>query len=290
MYNSMVELINRSGKVVRITVDEPGDGDVAGIVLLAPPFGATAHSMFAFAHALTVNGYRVARVDYTDHVGLSEGVIADAALPSQLDDLKVAVEAFPDAILVGVSLSSRISVKLLAHQSAVRSAVLITPVINVRHTLKQALDDDYFGMSEKQLPISLEVFTHPISGSFVTRSRDAGYFDLADGKRDLAAVRVPCRLIAGEHDPWVSVEDLESAVAGLDRHLVRLVKVAAGTHKLNRNPAVARVYIETMLEELFDLGRRQGRPMVPSMDQSIRAMSAARPQRSRLPATAEGRM
>lgn len=282
MYDSLVELENVFGKTVRVTVDEPGQPDPRGIVILAPPFGATAHSMFPFAYAMTMNGYRVARLDFTDHVGLSDGEIIDAAMSTKLVDLRLALDAFPGAVIVAVSLSSRIALRALAEPTNSVGAVLITPVVDVRYTLERALDGDFFGMEPEELPHTLRVFEHPIAGSFVTRSRAAGFFDLTDGARDLSKVGVPCRLIAGDNDPWVSIDSLGEAMQGVDRCQVQLETVPAGTHKLNRNPAVARVYIDTMLTLLFRLQGRGGGPDVPSIDQMIHAMSAARTNRSRM--------
>lgn len=283
------QLTAPDGRSVRLLVSTPTTDQHRGDVILAPVFGGTAQSMFSFAHTLTLNGFRVIRLDFRDHVGLSDGNIADTRLSMQVEDVKVVTEAFPGAILMAVSLSCRPAVRAVADGAPISGVVLVTPVLHLQHTLHQVTGIDYFGVGRDDLSPLVTVIDYDVRDQFIYDSENHRLVDLPTALNELRDLTVPVRMIAGDADPWVSVEETRHVHDDLigQGHDSMLTVVAAASHRLNRNPAVAMSYMEESVRSCLSIVRYDDEPVVPSFDDLLHARGQDRVARRMLTGVTE---
>lgn len=282
MYDEIIEVTGEDGSRIVCTIDSPSPGESRGTVVLTPVFGATAHSMFIFAHALTTNGFRVVRMDFRDHVGLSDGEIIKATMTKQVEDIETVLRRFDDAILVSMSLSARAAFRALNRGSRVRSAVFVTPVVDTAYTLAAALDADYLNMDYDDIAPTVEVFSHDVERYFVKNCHEAEFVTTADTIKDLASVTTPMSFVVGDADPWVLPEHISETIQALGWGHDRLAVIEAASHKLNRNPVVVRRYITALLGRIFAHEGIDAEPDIPSFDASLTLMNACRERRREL--------
>lgn len=277
MPTDAVHLDTGNGRV-RLLVDE-AVGARRGDVVLAPVFGGTARSMFAFSRTLCLNGFRVIRVDFRNHVGAGDGAMADTKLSLMAEDLTATAAAYPGATLAAVSLSARPAVRAAAEGADVSGLVLVTPVVHVAATLHAVVGQDFCGADFDVMPPQLDVLDYPVRDTFV---HDVLAHDLAGPEatiRELLGCPQPVRLVAGEADTWVlpgDVRAVHDALDGAGRD-VGMVTIPEAGHRLNRNPAVAMRYVEATTLACLDLAGADGPAVVPTFDELMRAASAQRP-------------
>lgn len=281
MYDSLASVSAADGRSIRCVIDEPL-GTMHAQVVLAPVFAATAHSMFPFSYALARNGYRVIRLDFRDHVGASDGDIPNALMTGQVEDIESVLREYPNSFLVGLSLSSRAAFRALANGAQTRGGVFITPVVNMVHTLAEALGKDVLTCHESQIPPSVEVLGQDVGGAFAFDCRRSGFLSIEDSSADLLASAAPLSLVVGDADPWVRTSDVAQVAKRLQPGRVNVVTVQAATHKLNRNPVVTMRYVKAMLDELFRLQGQSGVPYVPEFDEMVRVMNESQVRRRSL--------
>jgi pimeloyl-ACP methyl ester carboxylesterase len=279
MFDAITSVPVADGETVEAIVDEARTPIVHGDVVLGPVFGATAHSMFPFAYALACNGFRVSRVDFRYHVGMSSGTIEHTHMSRMAEDLTAVCRATPGSILVGVSLSARAAMRTLASTSATRAAVLMIPVVDVRSTLTEVIGTDHLGSAVEDIPEHVMVLDYLVHRDFVVDLRRQRMVGLGDAVTDLISATVPVSFIAGDADPWVAPSDVRHVVdacrdAGVDN---AFIVIPAATHRLNRNPAVAVRYIDAVTRECLRLaGADPDAVVMPTFDETVRAMSEAR--------------
>lgn len=224
------------GESVVLHVDEPTTTSTRGDVILAPPFGATAQSMYLFAAVLCSNGFRVIRVDFRNHVGRGTGRMEDVRLSMQVADVAAVGREYPGAIVAAASLSARVMLRALATESIdARAAVLLTPVVDVRCTVEAVTGapDFYHPTEEFMVVIDHRVRAQP----FVHDCVRSGMDDRAGTGVDIASLKTNTRMLCGDRDPWVPIADVYAVVA--DTPSIEIQTIPATTHRLNRSPALA---------------------------------------------------
>lgn len=263
-------------------VDEPAGGNpIHGCVVLCAAFGASANSMFPFAHALVANGYQVIRIDFRNHVGLSGGDMLSAGLSSMKADIDAVMAEYPDAALAAVSLSARPALRSLASTPRARAGILVTPMVHTRATVHAVTEHDFLGMPLDEVPGTFKVLGYDVGKPFVADCHENGYETVEDAIADAVRVPVPLRFIAGNADPWVTHEHVRTVRDAVGESAT-LATVEAASHRLNRNPVVAELYIAAMLAELFALDGRDDQPVLPTHDDKIRTMSKSKERRRAL--------
>lgn len=267
------------GDELCVIVDEPASGPARGDVVLGPVFGATAYSMFPFAYALACNGFRVLRPDFRNHVGLSTGSIQDMLMSQQATDLTTALDLTDEPLLVAVSLSARPAIRALSLTAGVAGAVLVEPVVDTRATLLQVIGEDLLHGRTAELPDSVLVLDYMVNPpSFIPDCLEHGLASLRDTVAEVERLDLPLTFVAGDADPWVRIEDVK-AVAGAHQAAGKdtvLVTIPAASHRLNRNPAVAARYIESMARECIRLRGSADDVTMPTFNEMMEANSDVR--------------
>lgn len=216
----------------RVTVDRDDGLVLRGLVLsddepngahiiLASGFGKSIrHSGFLAAH-LARCGHIVWRFDFTNHVGESDGVMADAALSSAQHDLATLsqfVATRGDArpiVLIASSLSARAAVKAISGKFSADLALFILPVVNLERTISAATGSDLVAQARTGMLTDqeIDVLGHPMSSHFVHDAISGGFDELRQCGADFALVRCPIAIVAAEDDEWVDVDDIRTALA-----------------------------------------------------------------------------
>ncbi|AJM77596.1 hypothetical protein C5C66_05710 [Rathayibacter toxicus] len=264
------------GQKISLLVDEPTESSFRGEVVIAPVFGGTARSMFAFSRAFNLNGFRTVRLDFRNHVGNSDGEMADARLSGQVEDVRKVCDAYPDATLLGVSLSARPAIRAVAQGAPVSGITLITPVVNLQATLLEVVGKDYCDTDFALLPESVKVIDYEVNNTFIHDARAHNLVSFESTLSDLVHAQ-ELTLVAGDADPWVSIQDVQQAAAQIARSGTKhgLVEVHAAAHKLNRNPAITMRYVSEAVRDCLEKRGVDGRKaLVPTFDDLLNAALA----------------
>jgi pimeloyl-ACP methyl ester carboxylesterase len=272
-----------SGGELEVTIDAPATpGRPAGRVVLVPPFGMSAERMFPAAYLLSANGFEVHRLDPRDHPGASTGTMATFH-PSRLaEDVKTAVDASGGATVMAISLAARSVLRALPNTPKAEAAVLITPVVNVRATVREVTDCDWFErILVDDAPLT-RVLGYDVGTVMIRDCARTGMVAVGDAIADVLDSRVPISFIAGDADPWVDIEEVRAVVAAAasEGQDVDLRTVSAASHQLYRNPVLAMTFLQTATERCLELaGRDPNTAIAIPFSEIVRAIEACEPAR-----------
>ena len=253
MIDDVIRIGERTDAGPFVVVDEPdrdgpgsvhGPGTVPGAapatVLLVPPFAMSADSMFAASCVLVRNGLRVLRLEPRNAPDGGNESLRGFRLSRLQEDIEAVLAEQSPSALVAVSLAGRAALRAIAGPgTGVRAAALITPVVDVAHTLGQVMGEDLFDrITWDRETRCLTVLGHHVDLEFVHDCRLHGLHDLAGTERDIAAGTAELALVAGTDDPWVEVRQVRDLVLAA-RSGVELVEIPAASHQLYRNPVLA---------------------------------------------------
>jgi acyl transferase len=239
-----------------VYVDRP-DGAPVGSVLITSPWGMSAARMLPAAYILQESGFRVVRFDPRNHAGNSTGSSRRFRLSGLVEDLKTVIELTAPDVLVAVSMSARSLIRVLVDASGLSGAVLVTPVVDVRYTLHQVLQRDYFAVNDRDPSAAVNVLGDDVEIEFIDDCLEAGMVAVGDTIADFMHIDTRVSCIVGDDDPWVRLEDVR-AVAEAAWECGRdftIVTVEAATHQLYRNPALAMTYFAEAAKECLRLAR-----------------------------------
>ncbi|MDI7174952.1 alpha/beta fold hydrolase [Leptospira santarosai] len=278
MLDDLLRIQVNETDLVNVFVDEPASPNFRGEVLLCPAFGATAHGMFPFAFMLAVNGFRVFRVDFRNHVGSSQGTIEDATLHQQAEDIEAVLKQLPGAYIVSLSLSAPPAIRAMKNTDFTRGAVLVTPVVNVRSTCSIVHGEDYLTMSDEKCPDIIKWLGHQVRRSFAISCREHSFLHVSDTISDLEAVHAPLIFLAGDADPWVNFSEVETVYEAYQASGKKssLIAIPAASHRLDRSPVVASRYMESMVRGVLTLVGDNSEPIFPTFDETLRAKTQTR--------------
>ncbi|BDS11598.1 alpha/beta hydrolase family protein [Aureispira anguillae] len=270
---SKKEIIEVNGEVISLTVDKPNEGDCKGSVLITPAFGITAKRIFSLSYFLTQNGFKVYRMDFRNHVGESSGKISDSSLSKQVEDVISAVNFTKCNVIVSMSLSARATLRALGALDKELNTVFIAPVVDVRHTLTEASDENVFEAYFAGNP-SAEVLGYSINASFIEDCIKNNFETFETTLDDVKGIKGKLSFIAGTSDPWVSFNQVKKAISfakNLEKE-VQLIPVESASHKIDRNPKVALAYFEFATRECLKLMNEDGDDLVvPDFREIIQA-------------------
>lgn len=260
------------------------DGEPRGTVLLVPPFGVSADSLFMPAYVLVRNGFRVVRFDPRDHVGRSEGEMYDFTVSSCARDVAAMIPAVGPDVVVGFSLAAPSVLRACAGLDSATPVVMAAGVVNMRHTLREVLDTDYF---DEPCPEHVMVLGEDVNGrAFIEDCRSFGAVEYTDTVAEGEKVRAPLTWVAGTEDPWVSYQEVTAFAEGRSSGPTAVVPVPVGTHQFNLNPTIAMTYTQVILDECLRLTGSEEAGVMPPLHQAIAARKAQAKAEAQAPARA----
>jgi pimeloyl-ACP methyl ester carboxylesterase len=235
-----------------MVLDTAGPHPDSPLVLLVPPFGVAMRDLFIPAYILFSNGFRVIRFDPRDHVGSSDGSVADWTLDTLIDDIVLLAEPHRRLILTAMSVSALPAIEAAASVGArLEGLVLVTPVVNLRATLEAVIGTDYWDWSPDIRPDEMKVLGATVKAQFLDSCKRLGYGDYERCCKLLGEVPSPVSLIVGDRDPWVCYEK----VAEVHQQVVMqgvnatITVIEAASHQLTRHPRLALSYLHTMVRD-----------------------------------------
>ncbi|WP_051731891.1 alpha/beta fold hydrolase [Kitasatospora phosalacinea] len=248
------------------------EGEPRGTVLLVPPFGVSADSLFMPAYVLTANGFRVIRFDPRNHVGHSAGDMYDFTLTSCAEDVAAVLAAADVDVIVGFSLAAPSVLRACIRLDVETPVVMAAGVVNMRHTLREVLDTDYF---TEQASDHVLVLGEDVNGAaFIDDCRAFGAVEWKDTVADGEKVRSPLTWIAGTEDPWVLFDEVTEFARGRTAGTTEVVPVPVGTHQFNLNPTIAFTYTKVILDACLRLTGSEEEGRMPPLHEAIAARKA----------------
>ena len=228
----LVSFVGPRGMQVVGYVDE-GAEDVWNerVVILAPRYGETKKNNLELAYTLVANGFKVLRIDQTNHFGESDGTMAQFTLPGATDDLLAAVDYIdryfePDAlILVTSSISARCGIRASALDGRITCLVNLVGVVDLDRTLQAIYQRDIFGEYEAGASWqSIDILGFEIDAVNFHESLVASQMqDLAGTIEDAKKIKVPVLFLYAERDLWIDVESVQQVVSECQQGSLQVV-------------------------------------------------------------------
>jgi alpha-beta hydrolase superfamily lysophospholipase len=207
-----VEFKNDSGARLSAYVDTPAVfSSTPNIVIIAPAYGETKENNILISSYFAANGYRSVRLDWSDHVGESDGEIFACTLSKMLADLSSLVRQcaaqFPRARLgiVASSLAGRVTLKLASGSDRIDFLLLVAPVVSLQETLLTSYREDLVGRyTAGKRYGALDVLGFSIDAdAFLEDAVRHSFADLESSLLDAEKVTACTMLCIGDKDPWV---------------------------------------------------------------------------------------
>lgn len=216
MLEQTVTFTNRSGKTMVGDIATPDGPGPYPAVLVLPGFRGNRHERHieAVAGALTWGGLLSLRVDLTNNLGDSEGSFADLTVSGEIADAQDALRYLRqrpdvDAARVGVtghSLGGMVAALVAARDPAVASLVTLSAVFDMPSKLQRLLGAQQLSGWRAAGTVEMDP---PGSG---LRLGYGFYEDLLaiDVASELARLTTPVRIVQGDADTGVTLEDAEA--------------------------------------------------------------------------------
>jgi pimeloyl-ACP methyl ester carboxylesterase len=270
--------------ILALSSHAPGAGQ-RGVVVLPSGYERRIHHYAVLSDVLVRHGYRTIRFDLTNHVGLSDGEVADLTMSSIATDLSAVIAHARDQTdderlyVVAPSLTARAAFRALSRDCAVDGLLALMPVVDVRYTIAQAAGTDLIGRweaGELEDALYARVSKSDVGRRFPEDAVAADWGGLDQTKRELAAVTCPVVAIVAERDDWVRAEDVEVALEDEVRWWRRCVVMEASSHDLASNLPVLRLMLELTVSSLDSLGGMSRGVRVPEFDEFVQLVTRER--------------
>ena len=250
-----VEIQNSQGQVIRAFYDAPRSplSSKNPVVIISPGYGESKREYITMAYYFASNGFHVLRYDHTNHVGESDGEHVQTTLSGMRQDLGAVIEyvtaRWPESArgIVATSLSGRVALKTVANDVKVDFLYLITPIVDVRHTLQAVHQEDLIASYEnkKQKGVTNVLGFNVELDDWLSDAVHGQYSNLETTRQDISRIQIPVVIVSAEHDAWVQFETTKLITEGLGERLQQWVVIPKGLHRILENPKQARaVYRE----------------------------------------------
>ncbi|MEM9035156.1 MAG: alpha/beta fold hydrolase [Actinomycetota bacterium] len=241
-----------SGGFVTVYASSPL-GEPRGRCLVGAPFGLPASALAIVERHLVDAGFSVMRFDPRDHVGAGSGEMADYRISTVTEDCSELIDLLQPTCVLAISMGAKAALRALADGEHHADAVLVTPVVSVRDTLRAILGADWFAVDHGEVPDPMLVLDHEIRAVQFRRDCELhGLVDLEGTIVDLLATPGRVRVVAGSHDPWVDRHAVRRALSLIEGR-GRMTVVPAVTHLLHLDPDLAVRMIDAAVEQIIDL-------------------------------------
>ena len=265
-----VRLPSRDGRMIHAYYDAPpsATSSESPVIILSPGYGETKREYIMLAYYFTLNGFHVLRYDHTNHVGSSDGEHLHTTLSIMQEDLvavlNYATSRWPTSRkgLVATSLSGRVAIKTVAHEASVDLLCLLTPIVDVRHTLQAVHQEDLISAyyQEEQKGVTNVLGFNVELDDWLADAVASQYSDLETTSHDIQRIQAPVMIVSAEHDAWVDLGSTKAIVEELDDQLRQWTVIPRGLHRVLENPkrakAVYRELVHCARKELLSEQRR----------------------------------
>lgn len=254
MKTERLDALTASGRRVavwRSLPDSPRPG--CPVAVLNAGFARRMRDVGGIALSLVRNGAIVYRFDSIDHLGLSDGPIADFGLTAMTESLRAAAalaraEEDRDSIqIIALSLANLAAYRVAALDGGIDRIMAISGVVNGLRTLETVLGQDYSKVPYDDLPERVRVLGHDVDPRPLWHeAQDTRILAFADTVDDLKKIAAPIANCIAMDDPWVDIEDCNHAFAEGDGGERLIIKLPYSGHDLGRNPVAVTTILERM--------------------------------------------
>jgi len=250
----LVSLPRASGMQVVGYVDEGPEAQWnERVVILAPRYGETKKNNLELAYYLVANGFKVLRIDQTNHFGESDGSIDQFTLPGAAEDLLAAVGYIdhyfePDElILVASSISARCALRACALDRRISRVISVVGVVDLDSTLQAIYQRDIFGEFETGAEWeSIDILGFEIeAANFHSSVVDSGMQNVAGTIQDAKQIQVPVLFLYAERDLWVDLDAVKQVLAECAHGELKLVPNVG--HELNEKSEAVQFSFDALL-------------------------------------------
>jgi SAM-dependent methyltransferase/alpha-beta hydrolase superfamily lysophospholipase len=249
--STRVSFPGTEGRLIVGYLDE-GDESVWNrrFILLTPKYGETKKNNIRLAYFLVANGFKVLRFDHTNHIGESDGDMAQFTLPGATEDILHALEYAEshfepsEIILISNSLSARCAYRAVALDARISRVVCIVGVVNLQQTIKNIYQKDIIGtFCQGQEWGTIDILGFDIdSENFISKLAESDMHSLQGTLADASEIKCPLLHLHAAKDIWVDRVEVEQVVARVAAG--QLADIEGAYHEIGENPEAAKLTME----------------------------------------------
>ena len=259
--------LNKAGGTISAIYSTYREVEPHSIVVVSPGYGKKKRSFGVVSAYLAGRGYATLRFDLTNHIGDSDGEIANLTMGSIAGDIEAAMEIAADLLpgrpifLVAASLSGRAAIRVAAKRS-IAGSVLLLPVMELKSTLARVVGNrdpigEWLDGSTREINDGGMVAGHYVKFGFAKEACESHWHGMERTKTEMGAIQAPVTIIACAEDDWVALADVETVMSeqiASQSYPRNVVVIEASSHDISSNPPVARAMIEKIIEALDQAG------------------------------------
>jgi len=262
----------------------------APLVIIAPGYGETKTDYVTLASYLAANGFHVLRYDHTNHVGESDGEMAEATLSSMNQDLGAVLDyanrkrPTSPIVVIAANVTGRVALKRLAQDHRVALLVVLTGIMDLQAALRAHQEDSIVTFLRSAGLGMMNLLGLNVDGDrFLSDAIKEGYADLLTTIEDAKRLQTPVLFFAAEGDPWTQPDAVKKVLASLQTHEAQLYLIPDALHRLRDNPrqtlALVRLVASCCMERFFPDRSRKG--LVEPSPRTIAAQIRVEQERAR---------
>jgi CheY-like chemotaxis protein/ubiquinone/menaquinone biosynthesis C-methylase UbiE/alpha-beta hydrolase superfamily lysophospholipase len=258
--------------------------------IIAPGYGETKTDYVTLAYYLAANGFHVLRYDHTNHVGESDGEMAEATLSSMSQDLGAVLDyahrtrPTSPIVVIAATVTGRIALKRLAQDHRAALLVVLTGIMDLQAALRAHKEDSIVTFLRSAGLGTTNLLGLNVDGDrFLSDAIKESYADLLTTIEDAKRLRTPTVFFAAERDPWAQPDAVKKVLASLPTQAGQLHLIPEALHRLQDNPrqtlALIRQVVSCCVERLCPDRSRKG--LVEPSPRTIAAQTRLERDRAR---------
>ena len=245
------------GRRIAVWRDAP-ENPCRGPVVICGGFARRMSSMSSVAAYALNNGAVVYRFDSLDHIGLSDGVIADFSLTSMQESLDATLALVAELeerrpiSLIATSLAAAPGIRSAVDNPHVAALACLVGVVDVRRTLERVFGVDYYAWEYEQLPQNVRFERYDIDPHKLwLEHRHARWADFSQVKAALSQLTIPIVNLVASEDQWLTMDEVSEAFAAPGGGQRDIVELPYGGHELARNPVAVRLALRHIMARIL---------------------------------------
>ena len=220
-------------------------------MIVLPGFGETKTEVLAEAYYLAINGFNTLRFDYSNHIGESEGNIADTNLEDLKDDILSSLDFVcgkyrPERVgAVASSLAARALFRAGREDSRLALLISLVSVVDLQKTLYAIYREDFLERVKRgEVVENMDVLGFQVdAGQFLRSAIANSYDDLQTTIEDVRNSTAPVVFFAAERDAWVELSDVQQLIYAKPKRRQDLYILNGAMHELQEKPEVSRAVL-----------------------------------------------
>lgn len=249
------------------------EGPPRATVVLAPGYEREIYHYSALSQVLVDHGYATLRFDLRNHLGLSDGGVADFGMASIAADIAAALRYAASACevercaLIAASLSARGAIRALSGDAEASMLLGLIPVVDVRYSLAQMMGEDLLAKWEAgEIAEPAEMYClgrqqiKAIAGRDIL---DQEWGGVRQATEEVARIDCPVFAIAAEEDEWVAAADVPRVLEGENSFPRACTMVEVSTHEIGQNFPVMQLILALAVKRLNEVHGFEETPRIP---------------------------